>query len=177
MADTSALGAGASNGVEVRLLSSANKQRIMEKTIKLQKPMLNDEGFLVYRLNDSDCRTLITLGDTALNYTYPIPNKGFAVALLTDSGNTYTGASYVSDTHNTTMHSEAVALAMAAQHGEVRIVAITGPNCHNCKQLIWESSIRSKIDTLIIFEEEGSVMQIPISQMMPYPWPNKNGEK
>jgi cytidine deaminase len=73
------------------------------------------------------------------------------------------------------MHGEAVALAVAAQYGDTRIVAITGPNCHNCKQLIWESSIRSKIDTLVIIEEEGKIKKIPISELMPYPWPDKDG--
>lgn len=133
------------------------------------------DGFKSYKLSDEECRKLLDAGESAMEYTYPTPNKGFAVALLTEKGNTYTGASYVSDTHNTTMHSEAVAIAIAANNGETRIVAITGPNCHNCKQLIWESSIRSKIDTMIIIEEKDGIRQVPISELMPYPWPDKDG--
>lgn len=132
------------------------------------------DGFITYALTKEECKNLLKKGSEAIKYTFPEPNKGFAIALMTDKGNIYTGASYVSDTHNLTMHSEAVALTQAAQHGETRIVAITGPNCHNCKQLIWESSIRSKIDTVIIIEEEGEIKQIPISSLMLYPWPDKN---
>lgn len=136
-----------------------------------------NDGYTTYELTDEECRNLLKEGDNALQYTYPTPNSGFAVALMTDKGNIYTGASYVSDTHNLTMHSEAVCIARAAQHGETKIVAITGPNCHNCKQLIWESSIRSKIDTVIIIEEEGEIKQVPISTLMLYPWPDRDGNK
>lgn len=136
-----------------------------------------DDRFSTYTLTEQECRDLLDKAQEAIKYTFPEPNDGFAVALLTKNSNVYTGASYKSDTHNLTMHSEAVALAVAAQHGETEIIAITGPNCHNCKQLIWESSIRSKIDTLIIIEEEGLIKQIPISEMMPYPWPDKEGNK
>lgn len=145
----------------------------MFKTVQLTEPKTKEDGFLLYTLEESTCRLLLTEGERALEFTFPEKNSGFAVALLTDKGTVITGASYKSDTHNTTMHSEAVALARAAQHGETRIVAITGPNCHNCKQLIWESSIRSKIDTLVIMEEDGEIKQIPISELMPYPWPDK----
>ena len=135
----------------------------------------NSNGFDVYALDETECRELLQMGKTAMAFTYPDKGKGFAVGLMTKNGKKYSGASYNSDTHNLTMHSEAVALARAAQDGETGIVAITGPNCHNCKQLIWESSIRSKIDTVVIIEEGGIIKQIPISEMMPYPWPDVNG--
>jgi cytidine deaminase len=128
----------------------------------------------VYELTDQECRKLIKAGDEALKYTFPRPNDGFAVALMTKSGNIYAGASYGSDTATLTMHSEATALTNAANHGETEIVAITGPNCHICKQLIYESSLRSGIDTVVIIEEEGKIKQIPISTLMPYPWPEKD---
>ena len=117
------------------------------------------------------CQKLLQAGEEAKKYTYPLPNDGYSVAVLTEKGNIYTGASYKSDTYTLTMHSEAVALAHAANHGETKILAITGPNCHICKQLIYESALRSGMDTLIIFEEKGVIKQIPISEMMPYPWP------
>lgn len=145
------------------------------KDIILNAPRTNSDGFQIYDLDDGTCRKLIAEGEAALKFTYPDSGKGYSVALVADSGKVHTGASYNSDTHNTTMHGEAVCLARAAQHGETRIVAITGPNCHNCKQLIWESSIRSRIDTLVIFLEDGAVKKIPISELMPYPWPDKNG--
>jgi len=96
--------------------------------------------------------------------------------LMTKSGNIYIGVSYKSDTETLTMHSEATALAHAAIHGEKEIVAITGPNCHICKQLIYESSLCSGIDIVVVIEEDGKIKQIPISKMMPYPWPKKQME-
>lgn len=135
----------------------------------------NKNGFDIYEINKSEIEELAEVAKSSLNYTYPDKGKGFAVALLTKSGKVFHGASYVSDTHNLTMHSEAVALARAANEGETDIVAITGPNCHNCKQLIWESSIRSKIDTVVLIEEDGVTKQIPISELMQYPWPDHLG--
>lgn len=108
----------------------------------------------------------------ALKNTYPEAGNGFAVCVLTKAGNIYEGVSYQSDTQTLTMHSEATALAIAATHGEKDIVAITGPNCHICKQLIWESAVRSRIDVQIILEEDGKLKFVPISEMMPYPWPD-----
>lgn len=128
---------------------------------------------MMYELTNEECKNLIKAGDDAIKYTFPKSGDGFAVALLTRKGAMYTGASYKSDTATLTMHSEAVALAHAANHGETEIVAITGPNCHICKQLIYESSLRSGIDTVVVLEEDGQIKQIPISTLMPYPWPEK----
>lgn len=126
-----------------------------------------------YALTDGECKNLLRLGNEALKNTYPKSGDGYAVALITKNGNIYTGVSYLSDTETLTMHSEATALAHAAIHGEKDIVAITGPNCHICKQLIYESSLHSGIDVMVIIEEEGKIKQIPISKLMPYPWPKK----
>ena len=126
-----------------------------------------------YELTEEECRKLLALGEESMKNTYPEAGKGYAVALMTKSGNIYTGVSYNSNTYTLTMHSEATALAHAAIHGEKDIVAITGPNCHICKQLIYESSLNSGIDVAIIIEEEGQIKQIPISKLMPYPWPEK----
>lgn len=127
-------------------------------------------------INEKTCREMFRIANEALKNAYP-NGKGFTVAVLTNKKNIYAGVSYKSDTYTLTMHSEAVALAHAAVHGETEIIAITGPNCHICKQLIYENSLRSGIDILIIFEEEGTIKQIPISQMMPYPWPAEPTEK
>jgi len=129
-----------------------------------------------YELTDEECRELLRAGDEALVNTYPESGEGYAVALMTKAGNVYTGVSYKSDTYTLTMHSEATALAHGAIHGEKEVVAITGPNCHICKQLIYESSLRSGIDVVVVMEESGTIKQIPISAMMPYPWPEKAGE-
>ncbi len=130
-------------------------------------------GKRFYRLSEEECRKLLQAGSEAIRNTYPKPNDGYSVALLVRSGNTYTGVSYKSDTATLTMHSEATALANAAIHGEKEVVAITGPNCHICKQLIYESSLRSGIDVNIIIEEGSEIKQVPISTLMPYPFPEK----
>lgn len=127
----------------------------------------------MYVLSEEECRKLLKAAKEAMINTFPKSNDGFAVALMTKKGNIYTGVSYGSDTETLTMHSEATALAHAAIHGEKEIAAITGPNCHICKQLIYESSLRSEIDTVIIIEEDDQIKQIPISELMPYPWPEK----
>lgn len=126
-----------------------------------------------YELTREECGKLIKAAREAMANTFPKSNDGFAVALMTKAGNIYIGVSYGSDTATLTMHSEATALAHAAIHGEKEIVAITGPSCHICKQLIYESSLRSGIDTVEIIEEAGVIKQVPISEMMPYPWPEK----
>jgi cytidine deaminase len=127
----------------------------------------------IYELTKEECERLLKAAREAMVNTFPKDNEGFAVALMTKAGNIYTGISYGSDTGTLTMHSEATALAHAAIHGETEIVAITGPSCHICKQLIYESSLRSGIDTIEIIEENGIIKQVPISEMMPYPWPEK----
>lgn len=127
----------------------------------------------VYILEEEMCRKLFKAEKEALANTFPKPHDGYSVALLTKNGNIFTGASYKSDTYTLTLHSEASALTHAANHGEREVVAITGPNCHICKQLIYENSLRSGIDIVIVFEENGVIKQIPISTMMPYPWPEE----
>lgn len=126
-----------------------------------------------YQLSEEETTELLREAKLAMSNTYPIPNQGYAVALLTKSGKIFRGVSYNSDTYTLTMHSEATALANAAIHGEKEIVAITGPNCHICKQLIYESSLNSGIDIVVVIEEDGQIKQIPISELMPYPWPEK----
>jgi len=132
-------------------------------------------GRKMFDIPERMCEKLLEKGEKALGECYPNPGKGYAVAVLTSKGNIYTGASYSSNTETLTMHSEAVALVHAAQHGETEIVAITGPNCHICKQLIWESSLHSRIEVLVVVKENGKVKQIPISDLMPYPWPDAEG--
>jgi len=126
-----------------------------------------------YELTEEECRKMLQVAKEAMVNTFPDSNKGFTVAVMTKAGNIYPGVSYNSDTYTLTMHAEATALAHAAIHGEKDIVAITGPNCHICKQLIYESSLKSSIDVVVIIEEDNQIKQIRISEMMPYPWPEK----
>jgi cytidine deaminase len=127
----------------------------------------------IFEIDDSICSTVLQKVNGLLKNCYPDAGKGYAAVVLTEKGNMYEGVSYNSDTYTLTMHSEATALAHAAIHGEKNIVAITGPNCHICKQLIWESSLNSGIDVLVILSDKGKIKKIPISRLMPYPWPEK----
>lgn len=128
----------------------------------------------VFDISHDQILELLKHAKDASHRTYPDPG-GYSVALLTKSGKIFEGVSYKSDTLTLTMHSEATALAHAAIHGETEVIAITGPNCHICKQLIWEHALHTGIDIQVVIEENGEVKLVPISQQMPYPWPDENG--
>lgn len=106
-------------------------------------------------------------------------------AVLTSKGNIYSSGQYFSDTFSLTLHAEQAVLAHAAAHGEHEIVAIavTGNKpsspgdsiypCHMCKQLLWESYLRSKQNTeLIMLDEEGEILErLRLKEIINYPWP------
>lgn len=108
----------------------------------------------------------------------------FASAVLTDKGNVYTASNYVSDTATLTLHAEQTALSHAAAHNDARIVAIAmvgkeDPKgeefCHPCgicKQLIWENSIKSRIQIKVVMANlKGKYIVKDIKDLCPYPWP------
>ncbi|OGY39799.1 MAG: hypothetical protein A2418_00785 [Candidatus Brennerbacteria bacterium RIFOXYC1_FULL_41_11] len=106
-------------------------------------------------------------------------------AVLTKDGNIYSSGQYASDTHSLTLHAEQAALAHAAAHGEYEIVVIaTTANetaggdkpvypCHMCKQLLWESYIRSKQNVeIIIVSNKGEVLErFKLLDIIDHPWP------
>ncbi len=108
-------------------------------------------------------------------------------AVLTRKGNIYSSGQYASDTHSLTLHAEQAALAHAAAHGEYEIVVIvTTANitaggdrpvypCHMCKQLLWESHLRSKENTeIIILNNLGIVLErFRLLDIIDHPWPMK----
>lgn len=112
----------------------------------------------------------------------------FGAAVLTKKGNIYSSGQYYSDTYSLTLHGEQAALAHAAAHGEYEIVAIaitgnkpSGPNdsiypCHMCKQLLWESHLRSKENTeIILLDEKGKVLEkLKLLEVINYPWPKES---
>jgi cytidine deaminase len=127
-----------------------------------------------HTIPEQTAREMLEREQAAKANSYPDPG-GYAVTILTAKGNIYEGVSYKSETYTLTMHCEMTALANAAIHGEKDIIAITGPNCHMCKQLIWESALNSGNDIQIIMEEDGEIKQVPISSMMQYAWPDAEG--
>ncbi len=144
--------------------------------IKLQLFCYNQNmsNLKTFPVTEDVAKKMLRVAAEARANTYPKPGA-YAVVVLTGSGKMYEGVSYNSDTLTLTMHSEATALAHATIHGEKEIIAITGPNCHICKQLIWERSIHSGIEIQVILEEDGKIKFIPISKLMPYAWPDENG--
>ncbi|OHA08255.1 MAG: hypothetical protein A3A44_00465 [Candidatus Sungbacteria bacterium RIFCSPLOWO2_01_FULL_60_25] len=121
----------------------------------------------------------------ALQNPYPKDSSHvYAAAVLTDRGNTYAASNYHSDTHSLTLHAEQSALAHAAAHGEGSIVAIAvtsneklesgqfTPPCHMCKQLLWESRLRSSRPMLVILaNSHGETKEVDLDKLMPLPWP------
>lgn len=112
----------------------------------------------------------------------------FGAAVLTKKGNIYSSGQYYSDTYSLTLHGEQAALAHAAAHGEYEIVAIaitgnapSSPSdsiypCHMCKQLLWESHLRSKQNTeIILLDEKGKVLErLKLLEVINYPWPKES---
>lgn len=110
----------------------------------------------------------------------------FGAAVLTKKGNIYSSGQYYSDTYSLTLHAEQAALAHAAAHGEYAIVAIlitynkaaslgedTIYPCHMCKQLLWESYLRSKQNTeIIMVNEKGKILEkLKLLDIINYSWP------
>lgn len=126
---------------------------------------------------------LMQAATMALKNPYPKDAKiVYAAAVQTKTGNIYASAQYFSDTLSLTLHAEQAALAHAAAHGEGDIVAIACTSsepkgsqsypCHMCKQLLWESRLRSGIPmTIIIFNQYGKAEELELNQIMHHTWP------
>ena len=136
----------------------------------MEYPYRVADGLRVYDIPDAVAAAMLRLVAETRPNSYPEPDKVAAV-VLTAQGTMYAGVSYHTAIMALTMHAEATALAHAAIHGEKEIIAITGPNCHACKQLIWESAVNSGIDVVVIMRDGADLLRIPISAMMPYGWP------
>lgn len=123
----------------------------------------------------------------ALQNGYPKDSSSsYSAAVLAGDGNMYSAASYGSDTGSLTLHGEQSALAHAAAHGqgEIHAMAVAStenlpkgeftPPCHMCKQLLWESRLRSGVPLLIILANNfGETKEVYIDDLMPLPWPAK----
>lgn len=123
----------------------------------------------------------------ALQNCYPKDSSSsYSAAVMAGDGNMYSAASYDSDTGSLTLHGEQSTLAHAAAHGQGVIHAMavasteklargefTAP-CHMCKQLLWESRLRSGVPLLIILANSfGETKEVYIDDLMLLPWPAK----
>lgn len=127
---------------------------------------------------------LVIAAKKALNNPFNKGSQVYAAAVLTKQGNIYSATSYFSDTYSLTIHGEQASLLHAAAHEEGDIVAMavastepkergqfTNP-CHMCKQLLYESSRRSGLPMLLILtNNHDETKEVPLSEMISYPWP------
>ena len=136
-------------------------------------------------ITDAQKKELIQQAISALKNPYPKDSKNsYAAAVLTDIGNIYSANYYHSDTRSLTIHGEQAALVHAAAHGEGTILAIAVTSnadlqqgefaapCHMCKQVLWESRLRSNTPMLIILaNSHGETKEVMLDELMPLPWP------
>ncbi len=132
---------------------------------------------------------LIFEAKNALKNVYPQDSKPpyiYGAAVLTKSGNIYSGTNYGSATASLTLHAEQAALSHAAAHGDTEIIAIAVASledlkkgeftypCHMCKQLLYENSQQTGIDILILSTNNlDQTDEFKISEVMSHPWPLK----
>lgn len=142
------------------------------------------------KLTEQQEKRLIRAAQEGMRNAFTGTNKSddirYGAAVLTKKGNIYSSGQYYSDTYSLTLHAEQAALAHAAAHGEYEIVAIaiahnetaakgtdTVYPCHMCKQLLWESHLRSKLNTEIIIIDHRSkiIERLKLLDVINYPWP------
>ena len=115
------------------------------------------------------------------------PKLRFGAALKTSSGNVFSSSAFWSDTLTLALHAEHAALAHAAAHNDRRVIAIAcvsteDPNgdafCHPCgicKQLIYENSLSSGIDVLVLMaNRKGGFISKRVSELDSFPWPDSH---
>jgi cytidine deaminase len=113
-------------------------------------------------------------------------DRRFGSALQTSSGRVFSSSAFWSDTLSLTLHAEHAALAHAAAHNDRQVVAIASVStedehgetyCHPCgicKQLIYENSLSSGIDILVLMANlKGKFIIKHISELDLFPWPAK----
>lgn len=139
-------------------------------------------------INEKEKKKLVDEAKDALGRCYPkdSPHK-YSAAVLTANGAIYSAGSYGSFTASFTLYGEQSALAHAASHGEevVRAIAVasneenkqgefTAP-CHMCKQLLWESRLRSGEPLpIILSNDHGETKEVLIDELMLLPWPKNS---
>ncbi|HBD24533.1 MAG: hypothetical protein A2566_03735 [Candidatus Zambryskibacteria bacterium RIFOXYD1_FULL_40_13] len=130
---------------------------------------------------------LVNEAKLALKNCYPKDSKRvYSAAVLAGDGNIYSASNYGSDTASLTLHAEQSALAHAGAHGQgiIHAIAVASnedlekgeftPPCHMCKQLLWETRLRSGVPLLIILSNSFSqTKEVYIDELMPLPWPSK----
>ncbi|HEX6371330.1 MAG TPA: hypothetical protein VF006_20595 [Longimicrobium sp.] len=108
----------------------------------------------------------------------------YGASVLTTAGNIYEAGVYRSETRTLSLHAEHAALVHAAAHGEPEITAMailsdkdpdgqafTNP-CGLCKQLLYETSLRTgRSISIVLANLGGNYRIVDLSEMIVYPWP------
>lgn len=119
----------------------------------------------------------------ALSFSYcPYSNFSVAASVLTEKGNIIVGVNVENISYGSTICAEANALAKTRSQTKEKIkkIAIIGKNkndtftdiiapCGNCRQLIYEFSTLSKVDTQVIMSNNKmtKILKINISKLLP----------
>lgn len=112
------------------------------------------------------------------------PDRKFGAALMTAKGNVYAASAFWSETLALCLHAEQAALAHAAAHGELDVVALACVStesadetalCHPCglcKQLLYESAKAAGHEiTILMAARNGNYKAVGIADLTPFPWP------
>jgi cytidine deaminase len=149
----------------------------------------------MYSLSQSEEEQLAAATKSAQDFAFTGRNlpedSRYGAAVLTDKGNIYLSGQYFSDTLSLTLHAEHAALVHAAAHGEYKIIAIAiAANqtalthnagkivypCHMCKQLLWETHLRSGLEMTVLIVDGGKIVEkLNLNDIINYPWPQNNG--
>jgi cytidine deaminase len=134
-------------------------------------------------------KSLIDEAIRAIDRSHPSnpPNLRFGAALKTVSGNVFSSSAFWSSTLTLALHAEHATLAHAAAHNDRSVVAIACVStedpkgdafCHPCgicKQLIYENSLSSGIDILVLMANlKGGFISKRVSELDLFPWPSSH---
>lgn len=137
-------------------------------------------------ITDDVAKALIEQAKLAVDRSHPKnpPNLRFGSAVLSVDGSIHSSSAFWSDTLTLAVHAEHAALvvAAAAHHRQIRAIACISTEdeageafCHPCgicKQLIYENSLESRIDVVVVMANlRGEHILRRISELVPFPWP------
>lgn len=100
-------------------------------------------------------------------------NFKVGAALLSKSGNVYTGSNVESSSYGLTICAERVALVKALSEGEnefeaISVVTETGSSpCGACRQLLWDYT---KNIAVYVSNLEGEIVEYNLADLLPHPF-------
>lgn len=128
-------------------------------------------------LPEEQVSVLLAYAEEAATHTHS-PYSAFPVgaAVLTKDGSIYKGTNVENASYGLTICAERNALtsAVVGGHEDIVAIAIHAPlpsisPCGACRQFIIEFGE----DVIVIFRQEGNILQMPISELLPYGFTSK----